>query len=1275
MQHYAGSLHNHSEYSNIRLRDCIIHLNDLIDYSIELGHEVVAITDHECLSGHMNISEHYEEIRKTHPNFKLILGNEIYLCRNDLTSDNFDPTEDKYYHFILLAKDAVGHKQLRQLSTRAWKRSWMKNKMRRVPTYYRDLEEIVQKDSGHLIALNACLGGFLDTKLLDEKYPREKIINWIHYIQSIFGKDNFYLELQPPAKRDNEQDIVNHKLINLSHALNIPYVVSTDSHYLTKEDAEAHSIYLKSQNGEREVEAFYATTYMMSDKEIREYFAHYNEDVITIANEAILKIKSQCEDYSLKKPLRIPELKWHNPTERNTIELDDWFTRIPSLQTFYYSDYQGDKTLALEIIDRMIENKNGDLLNQKMYEAVEECLDVTWRSSVKNNAHWSAYFLNLQQIIDYIWESGNIVGAARGSGGGFVLLYVLGIIQINRLRENTQLYYWRFLNPSRVTVVDVDIDISGAKRESILEYLRERYTEERMAGVATFGTESTKSALITAARGLGLDVDYSQYVSSLIPSDRGHVRTLKQCYYGDENKGFLPVKAFVQEMNENPKLWKTAQKIENLICRLGSHAGGIIFVDEDFDESVSLMRTPEGTLVTGYELHAAEKTSLIKYDLLSIEAIDKIQTCLSLLLKDGIIEDQGNIKNTYEKYIGIYNLERDNPKMWEMLHRHEIYSLFQMEQESGIKGIALIKPKSVDELAVLNSVIRLMAPEKGAEQPLEKWARYRKNIKAWYREMNQWGLNYEEIEWLSKHPAFTDGICESQEGMMQLVQEKRLGGNSLDFADMTRKAIAKKQGKLFEDCERMFFERVKEKHCSENLARYVWNVAFAIQRGYAFNRAHTLGYSLIGLQEMNLAYRFPIIYWNCACLISDSGSINPEDATDYKKMARAIGNTRKMGTAVLLPDINRAESSFSLDRKHNEIIYGLKGLVNVGEDIIEQIIRNRPYVSIKDFFNRNKINKQPAISLIKGGAFDSLEPNRKFAMAWYIWNTCDRKQKINLQNLSTLIKKQLIPTGDDFVSAKKVFEFNRYLKDRCKQENDTSNYYLDERALNFLCAIGWDDIIDGTILNKKSWDKVYQSYMDVFRDWMKDNQQEILNKLNTKIFLEAWNKNAKGTISAWEMEALCFYYHEHELALVNKEKYGITNFETIGEEPKVEKTYKRGDSTIILYKIYKICGTCIAKDKNKANISLLTTEGVVNVKFRKEYFALFDKQISEIQADGSKKITEKSWFNRGSKLIIQGIRRGNNFMAKKYNSTPCHTLYKIEEVLDNGDIILQDERA
>ncbi len=244
-------------------------------------------------------------------------------------------------------------------------------------------------------------------------------------------------------------------------------------------------------------------------------------------------------------------------------------------------------------------------------------------------------------------------------------------------------------------------------------------------------------------------------------------------------------------MDINPELWKVAHKIEGLICQIGIHTGGVVFVDEPFVESTSLMRAPDGTIISGYELHDLEAVSLIKYDCLSVEAADRIHIALDLLAKDKKIETKDSLKETYEEILGVYKIERNDPKMWEMVSNHKIQSLFQMEQQSGIQGISLAHPQSVEDLAHLNSIIRLMAQEKGGEQPLNKYARFKSNIKFWYKEMDDWGLTKEEQKILEPYLLGSYGICESQECFMQLVQIPECGGFDLNFADHLRKAIAK----------------------------------------------------------------------------------------------------------------------------------------------------------------------------------------------------------------------------------------------------------------------------------------------------------------------------------------------------------------------------------------------------------------------------------------------------------------------------------------------------
>lgn len=835
MLKYPGSCHNHTMYSNETLRDSTNRVEDLFNLAIQLGHECVAITDHETISSYIKAEKYYKKIKKEHPDFKLIRGNEIYLTRNGLNAKNFDRTKDRYFHFILLARDLEGYHQICQLSTRAWNRSYMSRKMRRRPTYYSDLKEIVKPNQGHLIASSACLGSQLDKFLLQymdtgdiEYYETAK--RWCVYIEDIFGKGNFYLEMQP--SNGKEQIFVNKQLLQISKELGIKYIITTDSHYGRPEDAAVHEAFLNSQDGEREVRSFYATTYMMSDEEIRSFFPYLGEDELQAAYSSIKEIKDRCEDFSVLKPLKIPSLPWRQFSDRSQAEINDYIRLMPALENFVNSPYEADRVLVLALITG-IENHQ-DLHNKEAWAALNECLEMTWESSQVNKAQWSAYFLNLQKIIDECWNAGSIVLPARGSGGGFVLLYALDIIQINCLREKTRMYPWRFLNPSRVSVLDIDVDIEGLRRGQVLEYLRKVYGENRVSNVATFRTEKSRSAILTAARGLGIDVDEASYIANLVSAERGQSYTLKQMYYGDEEAGIEPNQTFINEISKYPQLWEVASHIEGLICGVGIHAGGVVFKDEDFTESSALMRAPDGTIITQFELHDLEDVSEIKMDLLSVEAADKIHTCLDLLVEQGYVQKKSTLRETYESVLNVYKINRDDEKMWNMIQNHEIVSLFQMEQQSGTRGIALTHPRNVDELAVLNSVIRLMATEKGAESPLDKYARFRFHPHDWEQEMIQYGLTDDERAILHRELDISDGMSITQEQFMQLVQLPECGGWDLQWADRLRKSIAKKNPKEYEQLTVEFFARVKEKQLSEKFCSYVWNVEVALSRGLTY---------------------------------------------------------------------------------------------------------------------------------------------------------------------------------------------------------------------------------------------------------------------------------------------------------------------------------------------------------------------------------------------------------------------------------------------------------
>ena len=1200
----------------------------------------------------------------------------------------------------------------------------MARRMRRVPTYYQDLIDIIGKNPGHVIGCTACLGGCLPTQLIrnrDTGAPSMDLIKrWIVQMQNIFGKDDFYFEMQPSFNKD--QIYVNHKLVELGTEFGIKYIITNDAHYLKKEDRPIHKAFLNSQQGDREVDDFYATTYLMSDEEIREYMEEeMGEEVLQSAYQTILEIKNKCEDYSLMKPLNIPRLNWKR--FELTHNKDFYIDKIPYLKKFYESNYSEDRHLACAIINRLEEaTEEEDLNNQKTYDEINACLEDTWVSSEVNGSRWSAYFLNLQNIIDSCWDAGTLVGCGRGSGVGFILLYLLGITQINPLREKSQTKRWRFLNPERVSVLDVDIDIEGGRRADVLKNFRKVYGEDRVANVLTLKTEKSKSAILTAARGLGIDVDTAQYLSSFIEADRGQLRTLKQTFYGDPDNGISASKQFRIEMEENyPELWKVAQGIEGLINGCGIHAGGVIFVDEPFTNSTALMRAPSGEIMTQFDLHDAEDTGLIKYDVLSIEALDKIHNCLDLLCDYGYVEKEKTLKDTYEKVIGIYNLEREAPEMWKMCWEHKVSSLFQMEKQSGISGIAAMKPTSVDDLAILNSAIRLMATEKGGEMPVNKLARFKAHPSDWDYELKKYGLGAEAKEILEPVLGVSYGLCIAQEQFMQLVQLPELGGFNLTWADKLRKSIAKKNPAEYEKLTEEYFKVTKEKGCDENLCKYVWNVLIAMSRGYGFNLSHTLAYSLVGLQELNLAYKYPTIMWDCACLIADSGGAEKveeededvaiveesydssigifdeieeeeeeEDTEDskvtkkkkankvnYGKIATAIGKMSSEGIDIEATDINKSKYTFAPDVEHNRIIYGLSGINKVGDDIVKQIIENRPYNSISDFINKVKINKPQMVNLIKSGAFDNLYGGDRIkAMGEYIDLISDKKKRITLQNMKMLMEFNLIPSEYDFQC--RVYNFNKYLK-----KFKVDNYYgLNNIALNFYSNnFDMDLLIPAEnefvfLIKQTDWDKIYKKQMDIIRPFIQKNNEELLNSVNVRLRNDLWDKYCKGNISKWEMDSISCYIHEHELKKLKNGLYGLSDYSKLSEEPEISYEFRAKDTgkKIPLYKIHRIAGTVLDKDKAKKTVTLLTTSGVVTVKIFGDAFTHYDKQISEKRPDGTKKVVEKSWLSRGNKIIVTGIRREDNFIAKKYKNTPHHLVELITSIND-GYIKTQTERV
>lgn len=349
-------------------------------------------------------------------------------------------------------------------------------------------------------------------------------------------------------------------------------------------------------------------------------------------------------------------------------------------------------------------------------------------------------------------------------------------------------------------------------------------------------------------------------------------------------------------------------------------------------------------------------------------------------------------------------------------------------------------------------------------------------------------------------------------------------------------------------------------------------------------------------------------------------------------------------------------------------------ITRIGNNLIKEILQNRPFNSMQDFLDKIKVNKTQMISLIKSGAFDCFyKGNRKAAMDEYLLSIADTKNTVNLRNMMMLIKYNLLPS--EFGQQIKVFNFNKYLKNN----KDGDYYNLDKISFKFFSNNYDTDLLRNTVITEdgvsskifqSDWDKIYKKEMDPIRDYLKANCKEVVNNLNQILLKEVTEKYASGNISKWEMDSLSFYYHEHELQTLREDIYEISSFFALPREPKIDYEFSTKDGKkITMYALSKIAGTVIDKNKNKGTVVLLTKYGVVSVKIWKNQFAVWDKRISEVGPDDKKHVIEESWFKRGTKLIIMGIRRDNDFIPKKYKNTEGALFEKIEELDDKGFIL------
>jgi len=1290
-----ANLHQHSSYSNAStVLDSIIKVEEIAQTAFDLGWSGVALTDHNIMGGHLKFLNSVTKLReegakelevsphnldaKRKANFKPVLGVEIYLSREGLNAETHKQGE-RFYHFLLLAKDKIGWEQLNKLSQLSWGRMY-KRPSNRMPNYISDLQKIVGENPGHLVATSACLGSPLGDRIQEfgsaagerREELKEEILGFIYTMKDIFGED-FYLEIQP--NQEGDQIVYNEGLVAFGQHTNTKITVALDSHYKFKKDREIHKAYLNSQSDvERETDRFYSYTYMMEEKEIKQLLGHHLDmDTIEAGLRSTIEIIDQIEIYEITHSPIIPEIPFQNKEKWEEVihRYDQW----EYFKKLSHSN-DNDKFLIYQTIVGLDEKigKNW-LTEEESISRLNEELQQVFEVSEKLGQDMSTYFTTFQELVQQIWTI-SVVGPGRGSAGAFLLNYVLDITQINPLPFDFPMK--RFLAAEKVSLADIDIDSSSSKKNEILHHLTQwgLSFNSDLFGIATYGTEKSKSAIITAARGLGYDPEEGLYWGSLVPATRGFLWSLHDTYYGNDDDK-RPVKDFVEEMRAHPDVWEVAQAIEGLINQRSSHAAGVIFCNDfKFYENTSVMKTPSGMWVTQFDLSDLEYLGPTKYDLLSTKAIDSIQTELLLLVENGYMEWEGTLKETYDRYLHPAQLDFEDPRIWKLINKKEVLSLFQfLDAQAGIQAIDMVQPTTLKELADINSVLRLMAAD-GKEAPLVVYKHRKQNPHLWYSEMNLIGLTEDEVQVLEDHVGETKGMCITQEQLMALVQEPRISNFTFSEADYVRKVIGKKKMKEIPKVHQKFIEQGLEQGNRRIFLDYIWDELFAVQLGYAFSIIHTVSYSIIALQEAILNVEFPPIFWATARLLVESSAIDfmEEDlefmtdlddgeeeeitvdkkskSVNYFKMSSAMGEVRSFGVQILPPSINKSSFSFRPDVAENAIYFGLKGISRVGDGIIREIIEKRPFVDLNDFLTRVKVNKIQATMLIKAGAFDELGDREKQLLA-YCESVADVKKTLNMRNMQMLVENNFLPETHKYYG--QLFRFNKHIR---KSYLFGDRFVLDPEDAEYLTYFEFTEVKygeDGEYFLEKDWKKHYDRKMIPMKDWIKENLAELLEQVNTEAVQTMLQKYAKGNRAQREMEALSYYYSYHELDTPEYkewlEKLNVSNFETLPEEPLVE--YEKNGRKY--FRLSRIAGTSIGRDKAKHIVGFETPNGFIKVKFYRSQFLKFDKQV---KIDG---IREASWFSKGSKLLLSGYRSGDQFIVKTYyGSSFGQPLYKFE---------------
>lgn len=1247
------SLHTHTSYSNLKLRDSINQPETLLDYAVELGLPGVAITDHSTISSHVRATRYVNDNPEKFKDFKLGLGDEFYLLDRDTVEEARENNEKiQFHHFLALAKNQHGYEFIKKLTTREWENSFHFRGLERTPTYFDDLKELIKGYEDDVIFSSACLGSPLSQLILQyhedkSKQTKKKIHEFIKYFIDMVGKDNFYLELQPAIKHDKsnienkqEQQIVNDMLLQLSKVYGLTPIVTTDAHYLNKSQAFAHKTYLQASQGDREVDSFYSTTYVMDREELLEYF---DESLLDELIENTHELMNKLEPISFKQQTQVPNIDIPEYIDRDLFK--EYINKYPYISKYRSSKREMDR-YYLHLIGEGMELHNQEF-NETNLSRIEIELEQVWEISEKLDQALSSYFVLTQDIINMIWEV-SLVGTARGSASCYYTNYVLGIVQFNPL--DYDLPYYRFLSKERAGLPDIDIDSEASKREDIMELVRARYGEDKILNSCTFTTEGPKSTVITSTRGYGLDVSEQHNIANLIPNEGALLWSVSDCFFGNEKKGRKPVQEFIDRVERHEGLKDVMLSIEGIISGRSQHASSVIFYPKSFLHENAMMKTTKGLRVTQFNAEDGEYCGELKEDFLSISALGRIREAMDLLLEDGKIEYKGSLRKTYDAYFHPDVLDLTSKEMFDMLSNGDIFDAFQMSSLVARNAMRKIEPETFDEVAITNTIIRLQTD---GEQPIDKFVRYKKDIQEWYNDMNKYGLSKEEIHLMEKHLLPRTGICDTQEILMNIIIDPEIADGGLGFANKFRKSVGKKDQKKIANACSEFYKVMKDNGQSEKFAQYIIEEQFALQFNYAFSLPHVVGYTLILMIEMNIAHRFGLEYWKTACLSVNSGiEGDVSKGADFTEVSKAVNDMKE---DILPPDINKSQMKFIT--KDGKTLFSLKAIAGLDVNTLDAILENRPFKSLEDFYIRmvetKLVSPKKSITLIKSGAMDSLEDKeRRLIMADLVKMVIPQKDKITMVQLPYV--RHVLPSKFDKLLA--LYDFRNRIEGRNKEK---MNEEIEKLFITHYSKEVEYEFKDGQLnIDMKSWKKYYDKAIKPLKEELK--KEEYAKEFTKQKRKEYWLEECSSTFEEGEIETILFNTENFiiDTELVS-ERHEISEFKNLRNAPFKGKN-SRGFPE---YEISAITGVVIGNNHQKRLAYLLTKDsGVVILKMSSKVYTHYHEKLEG----------DKSWFEKGTMLVVLGYKNGEAFQIRG-NNIYRKPIIKMEK--RKGEYVYKNEKG